>query len=114
MAIRDRGKIKWNSAFFIPQHVQMLKDMERDFLRNKKPLIDEYEIEEFENKIHEAMEYANKVKVSIWKDGFTYGYIGLVHRLDGINKVIYLEVNQGEFERLKFDDIVGIEIVSKQ
>jgi hypothetical protein len=113
MAIRDRGKMKWQSAFFMPEHVKMLKDMERDFLRNKKPLIDEFEIIKFENKIHEAMEFANKIKFSIWHDGFIYEYIGLVHRLDGINKLIYVEVNKGEFEKVKFEDIVGVEIASK-
>jgi len=33
MTIRDRGKIKWQSAAFLPEHTAMLKEMNRDTLK---------------------------------------------------------------------------------
>ena len=110
MAIRDRGKIKWQGAFFMPEHVKMLRDIERDNQKEKQPILDEYEIEELENKIHYAMEFALFVKVKIWREGFFHEYLGRVCRLDGLSKMIYLECNNGYIEKIMFEDVVGIEV----
>jgi len=56
--IRDRGLVKWQAALIAPEHKALNKKMsEVDYFLNKKPILDEYQIEEFENNIHYAMEY---------------------------------------------------------
>ncbi|MEH7014817.1 hypothetical protein V7087_29120 [Neobacillus niacini] len=45
MTIRDRGKLKWQGAFFMPEQVKMHRDLWRDQQRTQKPLINEYEAE---------------------------------------------------------------------
>ncbi|MEH7345556.1 YolD-like family protein [Bacillus sp. JJ1532] len=111
MAIRDRGKLKWQGAFFMPEHVKMLRDIERDNQKEKQPILDEYEIEEIENKINYAMEFAFTVKVKVWREGFFYDYYGRVCRLDMLNKMIYLEGEDGYIEKVQFEDIVGVEVL---
>lgn len=111
MSIKDRGKMKWAGAFFMPEHVKLLKEFKSDYHKELKPLLDQYEIEEIENKIHEAMEFASVVKIKTWYDGFFDEWEGLVNRLDAINKMIYLEGESGVFEKIKFVDIVDIEVV---
>ncbi|MEH7523877.1 YolD-like family protein [Bacillus sp. JJ1503] len=107
MAIRDRGKMKWQTAFFMPEHVKMLKQIQVENDMQTKPMIDEYEKEEIENKILMAMEFAFHVKVKIWREGFFHEYSGRVCRLDGLNRIIFLEGVDGYIERIKFEDIVG-------
>ncbi|MEH7391295.1 YolD-like family protein [Bacillus sp. JJ1474] len=111
MAIRDRGLLKWQGAFFMPEHVKMLRDIERDNQKEKQPILDEYEIEELENKIHYAMEFSFHVNVKIWREGFIHENEGRICRLDGLKKVIYLESENGFIERVKFEDVVGVEVL---
>jgi hypothetical protein len=46
MAIRDRGKIKWAPASFMPEGFAMTREMYRDQARQTKPILDEYQTEE--------------------------------------------------------------------
>jgi hypothetical protein len=110
MGIRDRGKMKWRSAFFIPEQVKMLRDARRDDLKIEKPLLDEYQIEEFEQNIHLAMEFTYQVIIKVWKDGFFYDYSGTLHRLDEINKLIYLELEDETKIKLCFDNVVDVKV----
>lgn len=111
MAIRDRGKMKWQGAFFMPEHVKMLREIERDMMRMQKPLLDEYQIEEFERQVCEAMEFAQPVKLMVWRDGFTYEEIGRVHYLDPLQKEVRLKTELGTFSRIKFTDIIAVEVI---
>lgn len=67
MAIWDRGKIKWQPASFIPLSFEMTRAMFKDQERKMKPLLDEYEKEEFDRSIAYAMEYNLPVKVKVWE-----------------------------------------------
>jgi len=44
--IRDRGKIKWQPAHFMPEHRAMLNRITIDDKKQKKPQLDEHEFEE--------------------------------------------------------------------
>jgi hypothetical protein len=79
MAIRDRGKKKWHGAFFMPEQVKMQRDFWRDINRISKPIIDEHEAEEFDQRICNAMEYILQVKLTVWSDGFTEDITGRIH-----------------------------------
>ena len=108
MTIRDRGKLKWQ-GFFIPEHVKMLQDLKIDDQKLDKPIIDEYQIEEFEQRICLAMEYSYRVTIKTWESGFFKVYKGLIHRLDEINRILFLEQEE-RIVRLKYNAIVGIEL----
>jgi hypothetical protein len=51
MAIRDRGKLKWQPASFLPLAFEMQREMFKDQERQARPIIDEYQAEEFDQRI---------------------------------------------------------------
>lgn len=110
--IRDRGKLKWQPAFFMPEHVAMLKGLYIEEQKIQKPILDEHKVEEMDEAIHIAMEFALKVKIRMWDKGFSKDYSGLINRLDEINKNLYLD-NAGIIVRFSFDNIVGVEIENR-
>lgn len=86
MSLKDRGLKKW-TAFMLPEHVEMMKEFDRDdFVR--KPIIDEYMVQEFELKIQYAAEARQLIIFKVWRDGFTEEIGGYVQRLDPITKEI--------------------------
>ncbi|MBM7691436.1 hypothetical protein JOC77_000841 [Peribacillus deserti] len=114
MSLRDRGKIKWQGAFFMPEHTAMLKEVTQDYYKLEKPILDEYQIQEFESKICLAMEFTYLLKITLWEDGFNKEYTGLAHRLDSIAKIIYLELQPETFlTKINFSDIVYVEVLER-
>ncbi|KRF58740.1 hypothetical protein ASG97_22785 [Bacillus sp. Soil745] len=56
--IRDRAIIKLQAALMLPEHKTLnIKMGEIDYFQNRKRVLDEYQVEEFENNIHYAMVY---------------------------------------------------------
>ena len=109
--IKDRGVIKWAPASFMPEGFGMLREMYRDQERQPMPLIDEYEIEEFDRQVCYAMEYALPVRFSVWEDGFVLEIIGRVHRRDEITRELRVELADGTFDRVKAGELVGVEVI---
>ncbi|ULT55872.1 YolD-like family protein [Neobacillus drentensis] len=111
MAIRDRGKKKWQFAFGMPELIKFQRDLWRDTERIVKPIIDEYEKEEFDQRIGYAMEYGLAVRVTIWDDGFTSDITGRVHYVDPITHQLRIEVDPEDFRRVAFEDVVGMVVI---
>ncbi len=111
MAIRDRGKIKWQPASFIPLAFEMQRTMYKDQERQPKPLIDEYEREEFDLRISYAIQNTQTVKLTVCGDGFSKKIIGSVHHVDPISHEVHIEIKPGEVERIKFLDIICITLI---
>jgi hypothetical protein len=111
MAIRDRGKIKWRPASFIPLGFEMNRSMFKDQERTLKPLLDEYEKEEFDRSIAYAMEFNLPVKITVWNDGFTETITGRIHYVDPITLQLRIELESGEFQRIAFEDVVRVCVV---
>ena len=112
MTIRDRGKMKWQSASFIPLAFEMTCEMFKDQARTAKPLLDENQTEEFDLRIAYATEYNHAVKLTVWDDGFTHDITGRVHYVDPITHELRIEVKPGEFERVAFDIVVGVRVLN--
>lgn len=111
MAIRDRGKKKWQTAFAVPELIKAQRDLWRDSERILKPIIDVYELEEFDQRLSYSMEYNLAVKITIWSDGFTSDIKGRVHYVDPISHELRIEAQSGEFHRIAFEDVIGVAIV---
>jgi hypothetical protein len=110
MAIRDRGKQKWHFAFGMPELIKAQRDLWIDQERMKKPIIDEYEKGEFDQRICYAMEYNLPVKVTIWSVGFTSNITGCIHYLDPISHQLEIELQEGEFRRIDFGDVIELSV----
>lgn len=98
-------------AHFMPEHRALLRELARDELRQPKPLLDEYETQEMENRICYAMEFTYPVKITKWDDGFTYEENGHVHYLDSIRKEVRMVVEDGCAVSIAFEDIVSVEVI---
>ncbi|WP_042461742.1 YolD-like family protein [Neobacillus dielmonensis] len=112
MTIRDRGKMKWQTASFIPLAFEMTSKMFKDQARTVKPLLDENQTEEFDLRIAYATEYNQAVKLTVWHKGFTHDISGRVHYVDPITHELRIEVKPCEFERVAFDSIVGVKVLN--
>jgi hypothetical protein len=112
MAIRDRGKLKWLPASFMPEAFAMTRDMFKDQAREDKPILDEYQTEEFDLRIKYAMEYKHAVRLSVWSDGFTEVLTGKVHYVDPITHQLRIETKPGDIESIAFDCVVGVTVVN--
>lgn len=106
----DRGEKKWTS-FFIPEHMEMLRQFaNEDYYKTPKPLLDPYQVQEIESKIHYAFEFHYPVKIDVWYDGLVEKVSGHIHYLDPIQKEIRLKNDDGDVERVKFENIVNVEV----
>lgn len=111
MEIRDRGKKKWQFAFGMPELIKAQRDVWTDERRMIKPIIDEYEKEEFDQRICYAMEYNLSVKITIWSNGFLSNSIGRIHYVDSISYQLRIELLEGEFQRIDFEDVIGVSVI---
>lgn len=112
MTIRDRGKMKWQSASFIPLAFEMTTEMFKDQARTAKPLLDENQTEEFDLRIAYATEYNHAVKLTVYDEGFTHDITGRVHYVDPITHELRIQVKDGEFKRVGFDSILGVKVLN--
>lgn len=113
MAIRDRGKIKWLPAAFLPEQTKLISDALYELEKSTKPILDEYQIEEIENQICYAMEYNFSVTISVWESGLTRKVKGYIWYLEPLVKEIRMEVelnNEYIVERISFDKVTAIEV----
>jgi hypothetical protein len=111
MTIRDRGKIKWNAASFMPEVFKMQREMFKDQERQPRPLLSEFDTEEFDQRIVYAMQYNLAVKLSVWAGGFTTEMTGNIKRIDPITHQLRVEVKPGGYERVAFEDVVGVAVL---
>ncbi|USK41606.1 YolD-like family protein (plasmid) [Cytobacillus firmus] len=106
--IRDRGKIKWQPAHFMPEHRAMLNRITIDDKKQKKPQLDEHEFEEIGYIVMESLKCTIPIKVTIWKDGFFMFRTGIVDKVDMLMKYLLLESN-GELLRISIHEITAVE-----
>ncbi|MED1469276.1 YolD-like family protein [Bacillus salipaludis] len=111
MAIHDRGMKKWQFAFGHPELIKGQRDLWRDQERLAKPIVDPYELEEFDQRIVYAMEYNLSVIIAIWSDGFTSDIKGWVHYVDPLTHQLRIEAEDGLFHRITFEDVVAVVVV---
>ncbi|WP_191559559.1 YolD-like family protein [Metabacillus idriensis] len=107
--LRDRGNMKWQ-GFFMTEHVKLLWDMEEEYLRTARPLLDEGQIEELERLLSKSLQEKSLLEIIIWKKGYNTSRIGTVTKIDRYAKKVVI---QDEFDaeiRLNFYDIVDVTV----
>ncbi|MED2945543.1 YolD-like family protein [Bacillus swezeyi] len=116
--LKDRGTIKW-TAMMLPEHVSMLRELESNHNRVKRPALDVAQIEDMEMIISEAMEFNNTVQFSVFKpvsflNGAETGEIvqieGHIHYINQQRKVFHVVDSKGDTNFIKFEDVVGVEL----
>lgn len=116
--LKDRGTIKW-TAMMPPEHVSLLRELESNHNRVKRPVLDMAQIENMERVICEAMEYNTPVQFAVFKpapflNGADTGEIvqieGHIHYINQIRKVFHVVDSKGDTNIIKFEDVVGVEM----
>ena len=108
MAMKDRGSKKW-TAMMLPEHVGMVKDLWMEDEKTGKPVLDEQQLQEIDEKLHTAMEYRLPLIFTLWRDGFTHEVEGALHYMDENRKIMKIAGMQGEFETIHYEDVIGVD-----
>lgn len=91
--IRDRGKMKWAGAFFMPEHSKMLKQLKNDYVKQKKPVLDEQELEEIGFIIMDSLNYTLPIQLTVWEEGIFKEHSGIVFKVNLLEKYIIFETD---------------------
>lgn len=111
MTIRELGMKKWQFAFGHPELIKGQRDLWCDQEQIAMPIVDIYELEEFDSRIAYAIECNLTLKITIWSDGFTSDIKDRVHYVDPITDQLRIKTQEVEFHRIAFDDVVGVVVV---
>ena len=106
--IRDRSKKKWQFAFGMPEQIKMLKNLQYEENKQKKPQLDEQAFESMGVKVIESLNYTLPIKITIWKDGYFKNYIGIIDKVDPLMKYILLQSDENTL-CIMIDDITAVE-----
>jgi hypothetical protein len=98
----------------MPEHVKMLHELRSDYQKISKPIMDESQINDFEQKLCLALELNQDVIISIWEEGFFREFKGSIRRLDEWNKTIQLEEEDGCLTSISFNQVVGVELLEEK
>lgn len=112
MVIRERGKMKWQPATFIPLAFEMtsevFKDQSRTAMANFRRISDE--------RVRPAYRVRNRIrswsKVNCQDDGFTHDITGRVHYVDPTTQEVRIEQKPSEFVRVSFDSVIGVKVLN--
>ncbi|MFP7276023.1 YolD-like family protein [Bacillus paralicheniformis] len=116
--LKDRGSIKW-TAMMLPEHVSLIRELESNQNKVKRPVLDMSQIEDMEMTISEAMEFNNPVQFSVFKplpllNGPETGEIvqieGHIHYINQLHKTFHVLDSKGDTNLIKFEDIVDVEM----
>ncbi|MGZ9817091.1 YolD-like family protein [Peribacillus simplex] len=107
--IRDRGIIKWQAALMLPEHKALNKKKDKDdYFLNKKPTLDEYQVEDFENNIHYAMEYHLPISFRLHNEGNPIELHGYCVYIDPVTKELSIQKKDSSYEKIKFNEIISV------
>ena len=102
--IKDRGSIKW-TAMMLPEHIQMLRNLEKEDRYTEKPILDQFDLEAIHQEIQLAYARQCIIEIRLWRDGFC-SFSGIVAAIDLHTKYLYLSTDD-EKEKISFDEIIG-------
>lgn len=101
--------LRWESSrFMLPQHVFAIQQQEHENKKMPKPAIDEQKLQEFNETILKAMEYAAPLRFTFWIDGFMEVLEGRITKLDEFNKLVWIQDINEEIHKMSYTNIVDI------
>jgi len=107
VTIKDRGTRKWNS-FWIPDHVQMVHGMFEEEEIEKKPELDEQELEEMNAYLYYALHEGIEVEITYYSN---HRLKKITSKIQSINMVHrYIILDNEERMWLSTEDIVKISL----
>ncbi|MBK4208469.1 hypothetical protein CHH90_18065 [Bacillus licheniformis] len=103
----------------LPEHVSLLRELESNQNKVKKPVLNMSQIEDMEMIISEAMEFNNPVQFSVFKPltmlngPETWEIVqieGHIHYINQLRKLFHVVDSKGDTNLIKIEDIVDVEM----
>ncbi len=107
--IRDRGIIKWTPSFIMPEYAALLNEADRDYFKEKQPVLDEYQLQGIDEKLAAAIEYRMPIIIEMWHDGYFSDIEGSLNNVDNLNRLVWITERSGDLHKIKYECIVGVE-----
>jgi hypothetical protein len=106
--VKDRGLKKWTPAFFVPEHVEMIKNAEIEDIKVQKPILDEYEVQEINDLLVASILDREPIQLKLWLDGFIeYIEPFIATKIDPYSRKLY-GVYKDSTQSFSFDSIIGV------
>ncbi|MFE8701059.1 YolD-like family protein [Cytobacillus sp. FJAT-54145] len=107
--LRDRGKMKWQ-GFFMPEHIRALREMEMEMKETKKPLLDEYEMQEMNETIQTALLNRWKVRLTLHERGFERDVEGWIRGVRTHEQILELKTEE-ELEKVELEALIRVQLL---
>lgn len=95
----DRGMMKWNPFYSVMSEAEIRSSVDKKII-NEKPEFSEDQIQELEELIVYAFENKKNVTLKIYDKYNDIKLDGVITKLDGLNKTIYLNKKPIYFENI--------------
>lgn len=107
---QDRGMMKWQ-GFFLSEHTEDIGRAAYEAKKEKKPQLDEYQIEEFETLIANSMDSDYFLRMRLWKDGFIRERVVKVNFIDHITKNLIALDKENQSHIISFNSIIDVQLI---
>lgn len=107
---RDRGMKKW-TAMMLPEHVHLLQEWKKENIGDKQPEVDEWLLQEYAEKIQQAWELGEFVRVGCWYQNRRHQYEGKIVELHPLKRTLLLEGIDGCHHSVNVDTIYEVSII---
>lgn len=103
---RDRGIIKW-TAMMLPEHIQMLRELQKEIEYIERPELTEWELQDLLEELERAYKMETDSIITVWRSGRTDTYIGKIVALDPIRGLISVDGPFG-VDNISVGDIIKV------
>ncbi|GED04275.1 hypothetical protein BAT02nite_39190 [Bacillus atrophaeus] len=108
--IKDRGLMKWATSMMLPEHNEMLKQLNLEMEKMKRPENDEQQIEEMGLTINEAKQRNQLLSISYFKNGHISSLTGFVSSFKHIERQMLIKTNDGHIKAVSVNDLIEVEL----
>jgi hypothetical protein len=108
--LNERGIKKWNSAAFLLEHTESLREFFKQYDHKQKQELAEDQIEEMNNTILEAMEYNSTLNITYFKFNDFLLLTGNIYYIDQLKQELRIMDIHNSLHTVKFDELVDVRL----
>ncbi|MBR7817941.1 MULTISPECIES: YolD-like family protein [Bacillus] len=101
--------MKWSTSMMLLEHNEMLKQLNLEMEKMKRPKNDEQQIEEMAFTILSAEQGKHLLNISYFENGFISSLTGFVSTSKHIDRQILIKTNDGFIKAVSVDNLINVE-----
>lgn len=109
MNFKDRGNKKWNSLMLV-EHQKLLKKLKEDDKKQKKPELDQQQLNLINSKIKKAFNEKITIKIIFFANYQINSLKGKINKIEKNEKQILIKTAKGDIKELNFRQIIEVKI----